>query len=418
MWISGNGRRGVAAPRATVVFTLLALVTLGAGRPPESPRPQASVRPGRPPAPAARPAATPPVLTDTWFTGRAAAALDAIYEFDAARANREIAAIGGRYPGHPVYHLLAAQLEWWWILADPEVTSRDAFFEGQLAKATAAAEKRLRARPRDPDARYALATALAGRARLRSLRGEWVDAAKDAQRSLTVVRDLAGDQPNNPDLLLGLGLYDYFAAAAPKRYPVLRPLAAFFPAGNTQRGLQRLAAASERGRLSRIEATYFLLQIRFHFETDYAASQQLVSRLRAEYPQNPVFHTYEGRVAARFGQWERAGATMREVLARHEARWPGYGPGQAEHARYVLARCAMEGNDFRTALGQLAALEELARPRRSPYVQLAHLRRGMSYDALGTRRAAVDQYRQVLALPDAGDSHDRARAYLRQPFTG
>jgi hypothetical protein len=357
-------------------------------------------------------------LADPWFGERASAALDAIYAFDVDRARREIQAIGGRYPGHPMYHLMAAQLEWWWILADPEVESRDANFERELDRALAAADRRLEANPRDSDGRYAQATAMAGRARLRSLRGQWVPAAYEAQRSLSIVRELAREQPGNPDLLLGLGLYDYFAAAAPKRYAALRPLAAVFPRGDAERGLRRLDEAASRGRLSRIEATYFLLQIRFHFETDYEASRELVAQLRAAYPQNPVFHVYAGRIEARFGRWNTAAAVMREVLARHASGAPGFGPGQAEHARYVLARCAMGRGDFAGALEHLAQLERLAAPRRSPYVQLAHLRRGMAYDALGTRPAAVGQYRRVLQLPDAADTHDRAREYLRRPWTG
>lgn len=360
----------------------------------------------------------PSVLGDPWFAARAADALDAIYAFDTDRARREITAIGSRYPGHPVYHLLAAQLEWWWILADPELENRDANFERQLAAAEAAAERRLRNHPNDADARYAKATALAGKARLRSLRGQWVPAAYEAQRSLSLVRELAREQPGNPDLQLGLGLYDYFAEAAPQRYAALRPLAVVFPRGDRERGLRRLAQAAEHGRLSRIEATYFLLQIRFHFETDYGHSRALVTRLRKAYPQNPVFHAYQGRVEARFGQWDRAAAAMREVLVRHGAGMPGYGEGQAEHALYVLARCAMGTGDHGSALAYLDRLEQVAQPRQSPYVQLAHLRRGMAYDALGTRPAAVGEYRRVLTLPDAAATHDRAREYLRQPWTG
>jgi hypothetical protein len=366
---------------------------------------------------------TPPteaatVLGDPWFAPRAQAALDAVYGFEVDAARTEIGVIGARYPGHPVYHLLAAQLEWWWILTDPEVTSRDAFFEQQLEAALAAADRRLARWPGDADARYAQATALAGRARLRSLRGQWVPAAYEAQRSLTLVRGLAREQPRNPDLQLGLGLYDYFAAAAPQRYGALRPLAAFFPKGDRERGLERLEHAAAQGRLSRIEASYFLLQIRFHFETDYTASRQLVRELRAAYPRNPVFHSYEGRIQARFGQWGQAAGVMRGVLDRHAAGEPGYGSGQAEHALYVLARCAMGSGDFDGALRYLARLERLAAPRSSPYVQLAHLRRGMAYDALGTRPAAVAEYRRVLALPDAADTHDRAREFLRRPWAG
>jgi hypothetical protein len=42
----------------------------------------------------------------------------------------------------------------------------------------------------------------------------------------------------------------------------------------------------------------------------------------------------------------------------------------------------------------------------------------MAHDARGEREAALRRYDEVLALPDRSGAHERARAYIENPYRG
>ena len=102
----------------------------------------------------------------------------------------------------------------------------------------------------------------------------------------------------NPDLLLGVGLFDYLADVAPSQYPILKPFTRFFPKGDRRRGLQEIATAVEKGTFVPTEAAFCLVQIHYIFEHDYATSLHYARWLRDRYPDNALFHVYEGRSLA------------------------------------------------------------------------------------------------------------------------
>lgn len=358
------------------------------------------------------------VFDDPSFIPTLMSGLEAIYDLDLERGDAIFRRITGAHPEHPVGPLLHSQTTWWRILVDPTETSHDARFREALEQTIELSDRRLEKDPADLDALYFKATALAYRGRLRSLRHEWVPAAWDGKRALGLVRELHERFPENDDLYFGLGLYDYFAEVMPRRYPALKAVKPFFPTGDRERGLRRIRRAAREGTFSRTEASYFLFLIHYHFERDAAAAQRLIASLRSDFPGNSVYHVYEGRTRFRWGSIDTARRVFETVLSRFEAGRPGYTAEQGEAALYYLARCEMAENRYAEALPWLARLEHLAASRGSRFETLAHLRRGMTYDALGVRPTAVAEYRRTLELPDTGVAHEKARRYLRSPFVG
>lgn len=363
---------------------------------------------------------SPSILDDPVFTARLGPALDHLYDFELAAAEAELAALAARHPGHPAGPLLGALTDWWRTLADPRDRSRDERLEARIEEVLAAADARLEADPDDADGLFFRAAGLALRGRLGALRDRWIPAAWDGKRALALVRRLAARQPGNADLLFGLGAYDYCAEAVPERYPLFRPLTPFFPEGDRERGLAALERVKRDGRFAHTEAAWLLAQLHYLFEGDRAGSLEQLRWLRARYPDNPLFHAFEGRVHVRWHDCDRARAVYGGVLDRVAAGTAGYTPAQEIEAHYQLGRCAVETGRFRAAPPHLVEVERLTAGDRpdSPYRTLAKLRLGMAADGLGDRSAAVRHYRAALALPDASEAHERARRYLRDPYSG
>lgn len=361
---------------------------------------------------------TPSILDDPVFTARLGPALDRLYDFDLTAAEAELAALAARHPGHPAGPLLAALADWWRTLVDPHDRSRDEAIEARIDEVLAAADARLQIDPEDADGLFFRAAALALRGRIGSLRGRWISAAWDGKRALALVRRLAAREPDNTDLLFGLGAYDYCAEAVPARYPIFRPLVPFFPEGDRERGLAALERVKRDGRFAHTEAAWLLAQLNYLFEDDRAGSLEQLHWLRARYPDNPLFHAFEGRVHARWHDCRRAEAVYGAVLDRAAAGRAGYAEAQEIEAHYQLGRCAVETGRFGAAAPHLSEVERLTAGDRpdSPYRTLAQLRLGMAADGLGERSAAVRHYRAALALPDAAEAHERARRYLRRPY--
>lgn len=360
------------------------------------------------------------VLDDPVVQSRAEKGLDHLYnmEFDPARAY--FTSIDRRYPNHPIGPFLLALNTWWTILLDLSDASHDEAFFSAMEEVIDRSDRLLKKDSDNFDAMFFKGAALGFRGRLRSNRGDWFKSAKDGLRAMDYVLGVAERAPGNADYAFGKGIYDYYAAAIPDKYPYVKPLMIFFPNGDRERGIRELERTVRHGRFIRTEAAYFLLQIYYLFENDFEKCVYYATWLRERHPQNSFFHTYEGRVYAKWGQWQQSRAVFETVLKRYRNRHRGYNEAMAEQALYFVARSHMVYGEHDLALSYLHDLKALsARDDEHSYFEvLGRLREGMSHDARGNRDRATAAYRQVLGMTDWSGAHDRAKRYLDEPYKG
>ena len=176
-----------------------------------------------------------------------------------------------------------------------------------------------------------------------------------------------------------------------------------------------------QGQFVSVEAAYSLLQVHYIFEKDYMASLRYAQWLRARHPDNSVFHLYEGRIYERLGRFRDAARVFQEVRDRHAKGQSGYTDAMAEQALYLSARVEMWQSHHSEALAYIQQLERLTAKRPvNEYKALGLLRKGMAFDAMGKRQAAVRCYRDILAMKGGYDGHDdvrsRAKGYLKKPY--
>lgn len=363
-------------------------------------------------------AANASVLDDVVVQHQTKKGLDYLYDMKFERARQMFELVDEGHPQHPIGPFLLALNTWWEILIDLSDESHDDEFYAAMDEVIRRSDRLLDRDKNNFDAWFFKGAALGFRGRLRSNRGDWFKAAKDGIRAMDYVLGVVKREPDNADYAFGKGIYDYYAAAVPDRYPYVKPVMVFFPNGDRSRGIRELERTVRDGRFIQTEAAYFLLQIYYLFEDDYAKCVYYADWLRERHPSNSFFHTLEGRVYAKWGQWPVVREIFGDVLTRYKNRQTGYNAALAEQALYYLARSHMAENSYERALSFLDQLQSLAArdTEKSYFEVLGRLRQGMSQDALGRRTEAIAAYRDVLAMEDASGSHDRAQRYLERPF--
>jgi tetratricopeptide (TPR) repeat protein len=366
---------------------------------------------------AAAPARPVSILDDYQFQEQAKKGLDYLYNMDFAAADEAFSVIAVRYPDHPVTPFLQALVPWWTIQLEPSDTSEDAEFFASMEKVLDLCEKRLDANPRDVDAMFFKAGAHAFRGRLLSDRKSYLRAARDGQQALKYLQKVVALAPQNDDLYFGLGTFHYMADVVPKKYRILRVFARLFPKGDREKGLQELDRAMSRGRFVPTEVAWTLVQLNYIFEQNFPKALVYAQWLRQRYPDNALFHLYEGRAYERMGRLGDANRVFLEIADRHEKQQTGYTDAVGEQALYVLSRVEMQRRMYPQALAHLESLEQLMarRPVNTEYRALGRLRRGMALDVLGRRQEAVRCYKDVLAM-EHDQARDWAKGYLRKPF--
>ena len=360
-------------------------------------------------------------LDDPEVDSRVQRGIDFIYNLEFAKADSAFDQVIQLRPEHPVGFFFRAMNHWWRILTNFDDESQDAKFNALLEVVIEMCERRLDANPKDLTALFFKGGAVGFRGRLRANRGKWVGAANDGLVALPLVRKAFELDPNNYDVMLGIGIYNYYAEVIPDKYAIVKPLMIFFPNGNRKKGLEQLELASQRAKYARIEAMYFMMQNYLQFEKNYIKSLEISRALHAKYPRNALFHRFVGRSMTSLGMLAEANDIFLDIERKYRERVTGYDLYDAREAYYYLGRYEFIGGRYESGLKYFYKCDELSRKLDkdgpSGFMSMANLMVGMTYDAQKNRKFAVAQYRKVLAMKEYEQTHVDAEKYLKAPYS-
>lgn len=350
--------------------------------------------------------------------------IDLIYQLRYDEASNYFERIVAQDPDNPTGYFFAAMVGWWRVLIDLDDRSHDDDFYALLERCIEVCDARLAEDPDDFDAILFKGGAVGFRGRLRGDRHQYMRAARDGLRSLPLLRKSRELEPTNKDILFGQGIYNYFAEVMPKKHPVVRPVMWFLDDGDRELGLQQLRQVATEGRYARAEALYFLAQIYRLFEEDDARALPHLETLHQMYPGNALFHRYRARTLVSLGRWTQAAQLYEQVVSRSRGGQVGYHTRGLVEALYILGRNAFRQRRYERAATLFTEADAASRrlgaePEQQVaggYTALANLYHGMSLDQLQSPASARQAYDRVLALPNQGTSHDRARQYRKTPY--
>ncbi len=359
-------------------------------------------------------------ITDPVFDSHVRKGIDYVYNLSFDSARGEFQTVIHLKANHPAGYFFLAMVEWWRILIDIDNTAYDEKFYSMLEKVIGLCDKRLDRDENDVTALFFKGGAIGFRGRLRAHREEWFKAANDGRLALPIVQQAYTLAPDNDDILLGIGIYNYYAEIIPQEYPFVKPFMLFFPKGDKQKGIEQLQRAAGRAKYADVEATYFLLQLFHNYEKDYVKALPLAQKLHKKFPDNPLFHRYLGRSYAALGLWNEMKHEFEDILQRVQKKQLGYSLSAEREAEYYLGLHQMAFNQYETALKHFLRCDELSRALDtdgpSGFMTMANLKMGMIFDLQTRRDIAVQQYKKVMQMDNYQDSRKIAEQYLNKPY--
>lgn len=359
-------------------------------------------------------------VTTPDFDERAQRGINFVYNLEFEKAEAEFKGLAQHYPSHPAGKFFLGMIEWWKILIDIDDESRDDIFIRKMDEVIDLCDSLLEVNENDVSALFFKGGALGFQGRLRANRSSWIKAANDGRLALPIVQRAFKLAPDNYDILLGIGIYNYYASTIPERYPIVKSVMVFFPAGDKKKGIEQLRTASEHARYASIEAKYFLLQLHYSYEKQFDTAYVFAMSLFKRFPNNVLFHRYVGRSAYVLSKYAEAEQAFQQITLRCELKQRGYGIYAQREAAFYLAMVEMSRQKYDDALKYFYQCDKLCRAidkdEASGYMALTNLRIGMIYDLQKKRNYALMQYKKVKTMKNFENAHDLADQYLKEPY--
>ncbi len=354
---------------------------------------------------------------DSKFDSVVVSGIEQIYNIKFEEAEKTFRGLIADYPKHPAGRFFLAMIDWWRIRLDSGNEEYDDIFYQKLEDVIYFCEELLDDDPENVDALFFLGGSIGFRGRLRVMRESWLKAADDGREALPIVEEAALLDPDNLDVQLGFGIYNYYAEVIPDEYPLVKPLMIFFPSGDKKLGIKQLKSTAEDGLYAKHEARYFLMNLYYQFEKDWDSAQHYAEMLTRSFPNNPVFEGWRGRIAVKKSDWAMADSVFKNVLDKAEKKITGYDmPKVRREATYYI------GNNYKIKAQLDSALiyfnkcinysNKIPSDEESGFLINSTLYIGTIKEMNGEYNEAIKYYTDVLEMRDFGNSHSLAQSYL------
>ncbi|MCP4521859.1 MAG: tol-pal system protein YbgF [Cytophagales bacterium] len=352
-------------------------------------------------------------------------AIDALYNFEFEKAEKQFTWLKQEYPDHPLPYFLMGLSNWWKIMPNDRNTSYDETFLAYMDSSITFAEELYEKDEKNLEASFFLAGAYGFKARLYSDRESYSKATFAARKSLEFLNleNNQNDETFSPEFLFGTGLYNYFRVWIPENKKFLRGIVMFFPKGDKEKGLEQLNKVSKHAFYTRVEAMNFLISIYSSYENRRKDAWPISKYLAETYPNNAYFQRQYAKLCFLNGNIAAAEKEALSIIDKIEKKYPGYEAESGRYASYFL------GHIYKNIKGK----NELAKKYFKKAVVFGketeafeksyflYSLEGLAQiaDKEGDKKLAIKYYQEIKEYADNDHStHKRAKKYLKENGEG
>jgi tetratricopeptide (TPR) repeat protein len=347
-----------------------------------------------------------------------------LYDLEFDEAEKRFSRLAEQRPDHPVGHFYMAMVTWSKLSVGFWTKENLDEYVERIDRTISVAKKRIENNEKDSRSYFYLGGALGFKGRFELMQHKWFSSynlAYDAIKALKTCQQL---DPDNKDVLLGLGIYDYYTAKLSGILKFLTYL--FLHKGDKDEGLRKLHTAANEAAYSGLEAKSMLIHIYLYLEEDYEKALPLIQDLRARFRKNMRYPYFEGLVYIRQDRESRYRETLDSLHA--ESRKQATKDSRLiweNQALYLEATHYLFRGKTEKARAVLDAILSKAEPLLDPdMIAFPMVKKGMSYDLDGKRDKALEFYNQVLKLDNGAGAQFLAQKCIDEapkkgdPFLG
>ena len=324
--------------------------------------------------------------------------IELLYDLEFEEAERIFSRVVSENPKIPVGYFYMAMVSWSRLSIGFWKAETLQEYVDRIDLTISVAKRRIENREADSFDYFYLGGALGFKGRFELMRHNWFSSYLLAYDAIEALQTCQKMDPSNVDVLLGLGIYDYYTAKLSGVVKFLTYL--FLYRGDKDEGLRKLKTAADQAVYSSIESKSMLLHIYLFMEEDYNQALPFARELGEKFKKNPRYKYLEGIVYIRGNQDAEYTDVLNSIRAesrRQESKTKAQ--MWANQALYLEASYHLFRNQPEQARAKLDAILAQVDPVADPaMVAWPLLKRGMSYDLEGKRDKALEIYRSILAM--------------------
>lgn len=335
------------------------------------------------------------------------------WEFDQAE-DLFISVLGDR-PEDPLGYFYLAMVTWsrmavgFW---SPEVVRE---YGDRIDTAVTVARKRIKGGEADSYTFFYLGAALGFKGRFRLMQHKYFSSYLIAREAIDTLKISLSMDPDNLDVLFGLGMYDYYTARLSGVLKFLSYL--FLHKGDKKEGLRKLHITADRATYSSIEAKSLLLYIYLFLESDFNKALPIARELAERFQKGPTYRYLLGITYLQLDMvheyrkvvelFRRRGVEERSLMRAN--LWEN-------RMFYLEASYWLFHGEYVNARSRLETILSNAEPENDPYmIAWPLLKMGMSYDLEDKREKALEIYNRVMKMENGAGAQFLAEKYIYEP---
>jgi len=276
-------------------------------------------------------------------------------------------------------------------------------------------EKRIEKNPHDSPAYFAMALAKISEIQWAIHQKHYLIIAQETSNIWDYLEKAKAGDPQNYDVYFLMGLLHYHLDHLSGFTRFLS--SAFITSGNTQKGLQELDLAAQKGDLIKELAQVELSSNYLNFEKQPAKSLLFVRELNKRFPNNYNFLFAMGNALSDLHQFEEAFDIARKIEKNIQAGIPPFVPQIQPRYNQLMGRILFSQGEYDRSMEYFQnALKDTAFYNARVRVW-AFVRLGMINDIRKKRKQAEEYYSKALEVEGGeGAAQIEARNYLNNPY--
>lgn len=338
-----------------------------------------------------------------------------LYDWEFDRAEQLFSGMFSRHSEDPAPYFYHAMVSWSRLASGFWNRQYVDEYAGRIDKTISVARAKIRRGDADSYTYFYLGGALGFKGRFALMERKWFSSFNMAFQAIDALKTCQRMDPENRDVLLGLGIFDYYTAR-------LSGVTKFFShlliaKGDKKEGLRKLNMAADEAIYSNIEAKSMLIHIYLFLESGYREARPLTEELAAQFSNNPRYKFLQGITYLQLGMRPEYTNVIDTLLKRGRTD-PSREKAAVWKTRafYLQASDCLFQGQYDMARSLLYNICYHADPVTDPsMIAWPLIKIGMSYDFDGQREKALTYYNRVLKMENGAGAQFLAEKFIDKP---